>query len=610
MKKNVFEVSIGTGTQSFSNKKGTESKQTGSPSTARKLTYDILRPREASAGPGSPFVVHRPTPLEDLPSLETPRKNPLFKVSAQVIDSLTKLNEFRSSSQKAQPVRSEPVASSHQESAKTREEARQIAPSSQHELVKTREETRKITTKSYSQECDFKDQITRLERENENLRQKADKERTASKVSLRLIEIETQNSKIIEGLQNAKTSLIDREKTHIERIQALKRENAGLEQELFALRKKAYDCEIGCSKVKNLEDHLDLVMLEMGHEKRKIATLNQSHAFLAEQISSAQEREARELAQISALQGDFLVLKEENAKFKAERAEARERRGHELRAITDRVEQLSQQLSEKKEEARLLGSQLQESYACSSAQSRQGESVLEELDEENVLLSQMLGKLQKKYETVQRVFNSERLRSHLSFAAGPKPRTEDKDYASVSGSEASVDRRAILSSAENGAAGQSLGDSCRAPNSATTREHTLQQRDHGSYTCSFKKFNGDFFGKEDSYPPPTTGQGSGKDTRRAFTPRKDEFSSAKKVSLHTNSSDKFYNSRKPGCSPIKRVILNQLLSEEKGFLEKEGARQKHIRDYSLQDETTFLSMDASGPRAGENLFYPPSFQNR
>lgn len=585
MKKNVFDISIGTCTQSFSNKKGTESKPGSSSSTARKLTYEILRPREASLGPSANFVVHRPSPMEALPSLETPRKNPIFKGGADIIDSLTKLNEFRSSSQK--------LLHSRREGS--------LGAQPQQELAKTREESCRIAAEKRSREQAFKEQIARLERDNEALRQRAEKERNGSKASLRLMDIESQNSKIIENLQTAKASLVEKERTYVERIQALKRENLALEHELFALRRKAYEGELTASKLKNIEDHLELAALETSRERKKLATLAQSQAFLAEHLQSFEGREREELAQIAQLRAEAECAREQNATLKLELAERRGERARELSLLTQQVERLSQQLSGKDEEFRLLSSQLGQSAGGEGS----ADEGLEELEGENLLLSQMLAKLQKKYETVHAIAHSERPPPQLSFAGRPKPRTEQKEQRREYYGDVAIDQRLILSSAEPFEQENSLGQ----PGGRDGHAPAAPPRRADEYNCSFKKYGGNFFGQGDSQGRTSLGQTSGEEGNVVFTPQKRELSSAKKALAHAEYSDAKGHPARAGYSPIKRVIFNQLLSDDKDFYDREIGRQKHAHDYSLQDETTFLSVDASANRPLENLFYPTSFQN-
>ena len=593
MKKNVFEISIGTPTQSFSNRKGTESKNGSSFSTARKLTHEILRPRETSLSPSNNFIVHKPLPLDSLPSLDTPRKNPIFRGGAHIIDSLTKLNEFRSSSQNSQCIKAEqsPMGSQTLHYSK---------PGSGHrgqpslELSKGREELGRIRADKQSLEKKFKDKIQRLEEENEFLRQK---DKSGSKVSLRLLEIENQNSKIMENIQTAKASLVEKEKNYLEKIQALKRENLALEQDLCGLRKKAYEREISCSKLKHLEDHYDLTMLEMSRQKKKIDTLSHSEQFLKEHLNSLQEREGLDSQRIAQLTSELAAFREQNARLKGEVGEMRQCQSKEYALLAQRIEEVTQKLCTKNEEVKLLTAQMH----CGDSQlgeSMAGEAV-DALNEENLLLSQMLNNLQKKYETVHRIAHGDRSRPNLSFAEKPRPRTEQKECRKEYYGDAPIDQRLILSSTErfdHVTPGLPYLPPLVLPQ-PRANPGAVEPRE-----CSFKKYDANFF-KDDSQGATSLGQTSGEEVPVSFTPNKRDCPWEGPALAQREGSESRGLTHRAGYSPVKRVIFNQLLSDDNEFCDKETVRHRHAQDYSLQDETTLFSMDASVARPSTNLFY-------
>lgn len=550
MKKNVFEVSIEASSHSSSNRKPADS-----PATPRKLTYDILRPRIASPDSAPGFVVRKPKPMGALPCLETPRKG--TREPAQVIDSLTKLQDFRNSDTKRQIEDSEAKLA--------------------HRVSELRGDLDRLRREHAFRERALKQQTEELERDNESLRQ-----RQCSKTS-RLAEIEHQNSRIIENLQSTKTSLVMKEKSYLEKIQTLKRENGTLELELFGLRCQAFDAELDSSRIKTLEEHIEIAKLELERERHKTGALRRAEMLLSQSLrgEGVNEEEAQRMMHLRA---ELEKLQLENQHAKTQITELRARKVQEMGELAIRVDELLAQLPRKEDELRELKSQLRGSCVVSQPADTQLDEKIERLRNDNLLLSQLVATVDAKHEKLVTISRSHQKRGapSVSFPREMRPRGScDRDLSErLDCPESSSKKRE--SKAQNARAFSQQQICSRVDSSTPASIH---------YNGSFRRYTGSF--QLDASPIAS---------KRDFINSQDNIECALSSSRLQLTSEK---KRRPGVAAsasAKKNGFNELLSDDNAYFEKASPRRRAFNEYSLQDEATVMSISTSNYQLPQNVY--------
>ena len=291
--------------------------------------------------------------------------------------------------------------------------ARPPSPQSAYdaELERTRSELRSAAEERENLVQAYEEYIEKLQRENRQLVKSGASERSEIGLSRKLVDIETQNERIMENLRSTTATLSENEKSYIGKINLLFAEKQALEQQVAQLQQKMGESVVQNSRYDKVKQQLREANLELENERERGMQLSQSEKKLQRRVDSVEAHTRERARTIASLEAELELQRQQNAQLRAELADSKQLKDGELRALNDRLEQLIALTSSKDSEIGRLRKELTRSGGARARRPEEAELARRK----NAQLNQKLDDLTHKYDDMMEL---------LGRGSGAKPRRE------------------------------------------------------------------------------------------------------------------------------------------------------------------------------------------